>query len=45
VSRHVRRLREVGLVTSRRERRMVYHRLHAKLLLDPGVDLLTTVMR
>ncbi|HEY3505922.1 MAG TPA: DUF5937 family protein [Actinocatenispora sp.] len=45
VSRHIRRLREVGLVTSRREGRMVYHRLHAKLLLDLGVDLLTTVMR
>ncbi|GAA4203490.1 ArsR/SmtB family transcription factor [Actinocatenispora rupis] len=45
VSRHIRRLREVGLVTSRREGRMVYHRLHARLLLDLGVDLLATVMR
>ena len=45
VSRHIRRLREVGLVTSRKEGRMVYHRLHPRLLLDLGVDLLTTVMR
>jgi len=45
VSRHIRRLREVGLVTSRKEGRMVYHRLRPRLLLDLGVDLLTTVMR
>lgn len=45
VSRHLRRLREVGLVTSQREGRMVYHRLHAELLLNLGADVLTTVMR
>ncbi|KIF75616.1 hypothetical protein QR77_20310 [Streptomyces sp. 150FB] len=45
VSRHLRRLREVGLVSSQREGRMVYHRLHAELLLNLGADVLTTVMR
>ena len=45
VSRHLRRLREVGLLTSRRQGRLVYHRLHAKLLTDLGPDLLTTIMR
>ncbi|MBO2456625.1 DUF5937 family protein [Actinomadura violacea] len=45
VSRHLRRLREVGLITSRREGRMIYHRLHAPLLLSLGSDVLTTVMR
>lgn len=45
VSRHLRRLREVGLVTSIREGRVVYHRLHAKLLLSLGTDVLTTIMR
>ena len=45
VSRHLRRLREVGLVTSIREGRLVYHRLHAKLLLSLGADVLTTIMR
>ena len=45
VSRHLRRLREVGLITSRRQGRMVYHRLHAKLLTDLGSDVLTTIMR
>lgn len=45
VSRHVRRLREVGLVTSQREGRMVYHRLHVEPLINLGADVLTTVMR
>jgi DNA-binding transcriptional ArsR family regulator len=45
VSRHLKRLRQVGLVTSRREGRMVYHRLHAQLLQTLGSDVLTTIMR
>ncbi|MEV0905531.1 DUF5937 family protein [Streptomyces hokutonensis] len=45
VSRHLRRLREVGLVTSKREGRMVFHRLHAEPLINLGADVLTTVMR
>ncbi len=45
VSRHLKRLRQVGLVTSRREGRMIYHRLHARLLLGLGSDVLTTIMR
>ncbi|MFB9835908.1 ArsR/SmtB family transcription factor [Actinoallomurus acaciae] len=45
VSRHLKRLRQVGLVTSRREGRMIYHRLHAQLLLGLGSDVLTTIMR
>jgi DNA-binding transcriptional ArsR family regulator len=45
VSRHLGLLREVGLITSRREGRLVYHRLHARLLMDLGPDVLTTMMR
>ncbi len=45
VSRHLRRLREVGLITSQREGRMVFHRLHPELLINLGADVLTTVMR
>jgi DNA-binding transcriptional ArsR family regulator len=45
VSRHLRRLRDVGLVTSQREGRLVYHRLHARLLLNLGMDVLSTIMR
>ena len=45
VSRHLKRLRQVGLVTSRREGRMIYHRLHAQLLLALGSEVLTTIMR
>jgi DNA-binding transcriptional ArsR family regulator len=45
VSRHLRRLRTVGLITSQREGRMVHHRLHAVLLLELGRDALTALMR
>lgn len=45
VSRHLKRLRQVGLVASRREGRMIYHRLNAQLLLALGSEVLTTIMR
>ncbi|MWK38987.1 metalloregulator ArsR/SmtB family transcription factor [Actinomadura sp. J1-007] len=45
VSRHLKRLRQVGLVTSRREGRMIYHRLHPQLVLSLGSDVLTAIMR
>ncbi|MET7800512.1 ArsR family transcriptional regulator [Streptomyces decoyicus] len=45
VSRHLKRLRDFGLVSSRREGRMVFHRLHAELLLNLGAEVLTTIMR
>jgi DNA-binding transcriptional ArsR family regulator len=45
VSRHLARLREVGLLTSRRNGRMIHHRLDVQRLMHLGVDLLTTIIR
>jgi len=45
VSRHLRRLREVQLVSSERHGRLVYHRLDTQRLIRLGVDLLTTIIR
>ncbi|MFJ9898268.1 DUF5937 family protein [Streptomyces sp. NPDC091280] len=45
VSRHLGRLREVGLLTSRRDGRLVYHRLDTDCLMRLGVDVLTSIIR
>ncbi|MET8979467.1 DUF5937 family protein [Streptomyces sp. NPDC004539] len=45
VSRHLGRLREVGLLTSRRDGRLVYHRLDTDRLMRLGVDVLTSVIQ
>ncbi|WP_086845499.1 ArsR/SmtB family transcription factor [Amycolatopsis kentuckyensis] len=45
VSRHLGRLRQAGLLVSRRDGRMVQHRLDLQRLMQLGVDLLTTIMR
>jgi DNA-binding transcriptional ArsR family regulator len=45
VSRHLSRLREVGLLVSRRSGRLVYHRLETRRLTQLGVDVLTTIVR
>ncbi|MEV4149322.1 DUF5937 family protein [Amycolatopsis sp. NPDC049691] len=45
VSRHLGRLREAGLLVSRRDGRMIQHRLDLQRLMQLGVDVLTTIMR
>jgi DNA-binding transcriptional ArsR family regulator len=45
VSRHLGRLREAGLLVSRRDGRMIQHRLDLPRLMQLGVDVLTTIMR
>lgn len=45
VSRHLARLREADLLISRRDGRMVHHRLNLHRLMQLGVDVLTTIMR
>ncbi|MGW2523018.1 DUF5937 family protein [Streptomyces sp. NPDC001617] len=45
VSRHLGRLREVGLLTSRRDGRQIYHRLDTDRLMHLGVDVLTSIIR
>lgn len=45
VSRHLSRLRSVGLLVSRRSGRLIYHRLETRRLSQLGVDVLTTVVR
>jgi DNA-binding transcriptional ArsR family regulator len=45
VSRHLGRLREAGLLVSRRDGRMIQHRLNLQRLLPMGVDVLTAIMR
>lgn len=45
VSRHLGRLREVGLLTSRRDGRLIYHRLDTACLMNLGVDVLTSIIR
>ncbi|WP_330293662.1 ArsR/SmtB family transcription factor [Streptomyces sp. NBC_00576] len=45
VSRHLGRLREVGLLTSRRDGRQIYHRLDTDRLTHLGVDVLTSIIR
>ncbi|WP_405876200.1 MULTISPECIES: DUF5937 family protein [unclassified Streptomyces] len=45
VSRHLGRLREAGLLTSRRDGRLIYHRLDTDCLMHLGVDVLTAIIR
>jgi DNA-binding transcriptional ArsR family regulator len=45
VSRHLRGLRETGLLVSRRDGRMVYHRLNLQRLMHLGIDVLTAIIR
>lgn len=45
VSRHLARLRESGLLISRRDGRMIYHRLNPQRLMHLGVDILTAIIR
>jgi DNA-binding transcriptional ArsR family regulator len=45
VSRHLARLRETGLLVSRRDGRMIYHRLNLQRLMHLGVDILTAIIR
>ncbi|MFG2472215.1 DUF5937 family protein [Streptomyces canus] len=45
VSRHLGRLREVGLLTSRRDGRQIHHRLDTDRLMHLGVDVLTSIIR
>jgi DNA-binding transcriptional ArsR family regulator len=45
VSRHLARLRETGLLVSRRDGRMIYHRLDLNRLMRLGVDVLTSIIR
>ncbi|MDT0486338.1 ArsR/SmtB family transcription factor [Streptomyces doebereineriae] len=45
VSRHLGRLREVGLLISRRDGRQIYHRLDTDRLMHLGVDVLTSIIR
>ena len=45
VSRHLTRLREADLLISRRDGRMIHHRLSLQRLMQLGVDVLTTIMR
>jgi DNA-binding transcriptional ArsR family regulator len=45
VSRHLARLRETGLLDSRRDGRMIHHRLDLQRLMRLGVDVLTSIIR
>ncbi|MER5435552.1 DUF5937 family protein [Streptomyces sp. NPDC002588] len=45
VSRHLGRLREAGLLTSRRNGRQIYHRLDTDCLMHLGADVLTSIIR
>lgn len=45
VSRHVGRLRQVGLVRSERDGKMVYHRFATDVLTQLGYDVLATIVR
>jgi len=45
VSRHLARLREAGLLTSRRDGRQIHHRLDTDCLMHLGVDVLTSIIR
>lgn len=45
VSRHVGRLRQVGLVRSERDGKMVYHRFATDVLIQLGYDVLATIVR
>lgn len=45
VSRHLGRLRETGLLDSRRDGRMIHHRLDLPRLMRLGVDVLTAIIR
>jgi DNA-binding transcriptional ArsR family regulator len=45
VSRHVGRLRQVGLIRSERDGKMVYHRFASDVLIQLGYDVLATIVR
>ena len=45
VSRHLGRLREAGLLTSRRDGRFIHHRLDTACLMHLGTDVLTSIIR
>ena len=45
VSRHLARLRETGLLISRRDGRMIHHRLNVQRLMHLGVDTLTGLIQ
>ncbi|GAA5162442.1 DUF5937 family protein [Amycolatopsis dongchuanensis] len=44
VSRHLARLRESGLLDSRRDGRMIYHRIEVDRLMRLGLDVLTSII-
>lgn len=45
VSRHLRALREAGLISSQREGRQVFHRLHPATVIRLGQDVLSAMLR
>jgi DNA-binding transcriptional ArsR family regulator len=45
VSRHLRVLREAGMVSSQREGRQVFHRMHSSLILQLGNDVMSAIVR
>lgn len=45
VSRHLRALREAGLISSQREGRQVFHRLHPTTVIRLGQDVLSAMLR
>ncbi|RNE59026.1 ArsR/SmtB family transcription factor [Cryobacterium tepidiphilum] len=45
VSRHLRVMREAGLISSQRDGRQVFHRLHPSLILHLGQDVLSAIIR
>jgi DNA-binding transcriptional ArsR family regulator len=45
VSRHLRTLREAGLVNSQKEGRQVFHRLNAAVILRLGPEVLEGILR
>lgn len=45
VSRHLRVMREAGLISSQRDGRQVFHRLHPALILHLGQDVLSAIIR
>lgn len=45
VSRHLRVMREAGLISSQRDGRQVFHRVHSSLILQLGQDVLSAIIR
>jgi DNA-binding transcriptional ArsR family regulator len=45
VSRHLRVMREAGLISSQRDGRQVFHRVHPSLIIELGRDVLNAIIR